>query len=153
MQDDALKMSSLARDQMKLVRDDIQTLLGVLNDDHKTQEIESGGVLAKLKETVDLLRTLVSDVPKTNRVLARLFFNSIFHREDHVVNPPENTFTWMTAWLSPSDKGSLSCESVAENEDQLAEVETTNSSNTDPLDVDSEGSSQDVTDRRARTSI
>lgn len=123
MQDDASNLSSEVADQLKSVREDIQDSLSLLTKGQKTQEIDSGDVLAKLKDTVDLLRKLVIEVPQTNRVLARLYFDAIFDREDQIVNPSDNTFAWMTAWPENSISAGADPELISSNSKYQKEIE------------------------------
>ncbi|ROV91196.1 hypothetical protein VMCG_09336 [Cytospora schulzeri] len=51
--------------------------------------------LTDLVNQVQSLNPLVQDMPIQNQILRRLFFQSIFRREDEVVHAAEETFEWI----------------------------------------------------------
>lgn len=51
--------------------------------------------LSELVHQVQYLSSLIQNMPAENRTLRRLFFQSIFRRENDVVDAAEKTFTWI----------------------------------------------------------
>lgn len=57
--------------------------------------------LSDLVHQVQRLNSLITTMPTENRVLRRLFFPSIFRRENDVLDPTSDTFKWILDSIEP----------------------------------------------------
>lgn len=80
--------------------------LGKLQMTESSRARESEDILAELVLQVREISSLVQVMPMENRVLRRLFFPSIFQRENDVADPSADTFSWVFDAHQSADTGS-----------------------------------------------
>lgn len=66
-----------------------------LKDSGGTVCQETDQKLSELVHQVQDLSSLLHSMPRENSVLRKLFFQSVFRRENEVLDPTENTFNWI----------------------------------------------------------
>lgn len=66
--------------------------------------------LDDLVRQTQLLNSLVQAMPSQNQILRRLFYRSIFRREDEVITPEGNSFEWIFKNISEQTRGAARLE-------------------------------------------
>lgn len=100
-----------------------------LDDQPRVMVVEETSITERLSELtaqVQHLSSLIHVMPAENRILRRLFFPSIFRREQEVVDTVENTFSWI---FNEDSSSTMKLRLVSEKEANETELRRETSQN------------------------
>ncbi|KAL2449198.1 hypothetical protein ABEF95_016066 [Exophiala dermatitidis] len=112
IQQDRSKVGAQRADQLGKLRDDVREALQKLSqqgqtvrDSARVADSSTATTLAEIRSSLAELLKTARDMPSETQVLRRLYFSSMYTREDSVVNASDGTFSWLVEANTESEFG------------------------------------------------